>query len=114
MDNQKENFHRMMTSRDWTKDTKDDDVNDVHDVHNEKAAAAAKTTTTRGDAERADAKTSEKAWKCCEEMHPKKRWGIRDGAGTVSGTREASEEDVGKCEGKSDGNGVQRWYMCRG
>mmetsp|Transcript_972 Transcript_972/g.2840 ORF Transcript_972/g.2840 Transcript_972/m.2840 type:complete len:189 (+) Transcript_972:917-1483(+) len=40
--------------------------------------------------------------------------GIRDGAGTVSGTREASEEDVGKCEGKSDGNGVQRWYMCRG
>ena len=55
---EKENFHRMMTSRDWTKDTKDDDVNDDFDTtttKNEKAAAAAKTTTTRGDAKRADA-----------------------------------------------------------
>ena len=55
---EKENFHRMMTSRDWTKDTKDEDVNDDFDTtttKNEKAAAAAKTTTTRGDAKRADA-----------------------------------------------------------
>ena len=55
---EKENFHRMMTSRDWTKDTKDDDVNDDFDTtttKNEKAAAAAKKETTRGDAKRADA-----------------------------------------------------------
>ena len=108
----------MMTSSSrewWTKETKDDDVHDVHDVHNEAAAAAAAAKKKRREeTQNGTDATSEKAWKCCEEMHPKKRWGNSRWRWNGVRTREASEEDVGKCEGKSDGNGVQRWYMCRG
>ena len=92
----------MMTSSSrewWTKETKEtkDDVHDVHDVHNEAvAAAAAAKRNAQGD-ETADAHFRKGL--NAAKNHQRSAGGIRDGAGTVSGTREATRktlENAGK------------------